>query len=533
MAGRKIQFKRGLESNLPTLDVAEMGMTTNTKKLFYGSDTGNIEIAKKVDLDTVGTNLAVEVASRLSDKADNTTQLALKAGLAYTSSIQSQVNSLVATSSVPFYQKCLSTDTGALLVVASGATTGEINLASVTPLATGYTAISGDYVRLVYGVASGTAELITARSSWTVLDDRIKNQKPPSSVYDASLADIPQIDASVNTATTYCGLDRLFVLTAFTTGSGIKSAEFTTLQVGGIWNDFTLYLLRKTSGTTYEIVYSQVVPVTNGTVNFSDIRTNEELYIGWKANVQYDGTVVGVYADAYGTVASIVNNILTVTTTDVFNPICTIVLYGGSQIPLLQGNISTLNNTRLIQSEVLLNWTTASASSADGVRMMILDNPISVGLKAATFYTAQVGGLWKDFKFYILEKISETQFNVLYYKKYTVTNGTVVIDDIVAINLAILGKTAYIGLISNTIYTSTSSGQPFYVMTLVGTTATGAISGSNANFNGVVETYTSSVSANAHQGKYLSILGDSIETYQGYIPVANAYYFPNTYITDG
>lgn len=76
---------------------------------------------------------------------------------------KSRIDTLIQTSSTSFYQKCTSVDTGALLVVASGATTGQINLASVTPLATGYTVVVGDYVRLVYGVASGTAELIDAR----------------------------------------------------------------------------------------------------------------------------------------------------------------------------------------------------------------------------------------------------------------------------------------------------------------------------------------------------------------------------------
>lgn len=77
---------------------------------------------------------------------------------------RTRIDNLVATSSGSFYQKCLSTDTGALLVVASGATTGQINLASVTPVATGYTPVAGDYVRLVYGVASGSAELIDGRT---------------------------------------------------------------------------------------------------------------------------------------------------------------------------------------------------------------------------------------------------------------------------------------------------------------------------------------------------------------------------------
>ncbi|WP_394870577.1 SGNH/GDSL hydrolase family protein [Clostridium butyricum] len=86
-----------------------------------------------------------------------------KAEVADLNTQKSRIDNLVATSGGSFYEKCLSTDTGALLIVASGATTGQINLASVTPTATGYTPVAGDYVRLVYGVASGSSELIDGR----------------------------------------------------------------------------------------------------------------------------------------------------------------------------------------------------------------------------------------------------------------------------------------------------------------------------------------------------------------------------------
>ena len=41
---KKIKIKRGLEAALPTLQEGEPGFTTDSKKLFVGSDTGNIEI---------------------------------------------------------------------------------------------------------------------------------------------------------------------------------------------------------------------------------------------------------------------------------------------------------------------------------------------------------------------------------------------------------------------------------------------------------------------------------------------------------
>ena len=41
---KKIKIKRGLEAALPTLQEGEPGFTTDSKKLFVGSDAGNIEI---------------------------------------------------------------------------------------------------------------------------------------------------------------------------------------------------------------------------------------------------------------------------------------------------------------------------------------------------------------------------------------------------------------------------------------------------------------------------------------------------------
>jgi len=43
MAIRKIKLRRGLESQLPVLDIGEPGFTTDTKRFFIGSATGNIE----------------------------------------------------------------------------------------------------------------------------------------------------------------------------------------------------------------------------------------------------------------------------------------------------------------------------------------------------------------------------------------------------------------------------------------------------------------------------------------------------------
>lgn len=53
----KIQVKRGVEANLPTLDVGEPAFTTDTKKPFIGSDAGNIELATKQQIDNLDSQI--------------------------------------------------------------------------------------------------------------------------------------------------------------------------------------------------------------------------------------------------------------------------------------------------------------------------------------------------------------------------------------------------------------------------------------------------------------------------------------------
>lgn len=57
VVARKQQQYRGLESALPTLDVAELGFTTNTEKLFIGTGVTNIEIAKQQDVDDLNSEV--------------------------------------------------------------------------------------------------------------------------------------------------------------------------------------------------------------------------------------------------------------------------------------------------------------------------------------------------------------------------------------------------------------------------------------------------------------------------------------------
>lgn len=73
---RKIQHKRGPEKDLPRLEIAEWALTTDTEKPFIGAASGNVEIAKKKDLEAV--------SSEVSKKADATEVTALGSQLADT-----------------------------------------------------------------------------------------------------------------------------------------------------------------------------------------------------------------------------------------------------------------------------------------------------------------------------------------------------------------------------------------------------------------------------------------------------------------
>lgn len=50
--GQKIQIRRGAEANLPSFRSGEFGLTEDTKKVFIGTPTGNVEMSKKVDVDS-------------------------------------------------------------------------------------------------------------------------------------------------------------------------------------------------------------------------------------------------------------------------------------------------------------------------------------------------------------------------------------------------------------------------------------------------------------------------------------------------
>lgn|GEM_PF-3939291 len=54
----KIQFKRGLKSQLPMLDVGEPGLCTNTDEVFVGGSNGNIGLVKSEDVKSIASVIA-------------------------------------------------------------------------------------------------------------------------------------------------------------------------------------------------------------------------------------------------------------------------------------------------------------------------------------------------------------------------------------------------------------------------------------------------------------------------------------------
>jgi hypothetical protein len=110
-----------------------------------------------LDSELVATDIANKLIAKEQEYAPRLT--GVESGLA---SIATEVDTIV-TGLDNYYVKCLNTDTGALLVVASGAIAGQINLSAVSPRMSTYTPVVGDYVTKASNILN--AELILARNS--------------------------------------------------------------------------------------------------------------------------------------------------------------------------------------------------------------------------------------------------------------------------------------------------------------------------------------------------------------------------------
>lgn len=67
---KKIQHYRGLEINLPLLAEGRLGFTTDTKKIFMGSSSGNIEFLNKTAIDNVVSQISREITRINQEIAD-------------------------------------------------------------------------------------------------------------------------------------------------------------------------------------------------------------------------------------------------------------------------------------------------------------------------------------------------------------------------------------------------------------------------------------------------------------------------------
>ena len=145
-----IKFKKGIKNNLPILNLAEPGLTTDEERLYIGGNNGNIPLPNKSDITNINTQLAqIPNQTYITEKmktVDANNALTLKTDKTTTDNLQSQLNNISINVS-NYYDVCLSTDSNALIIVSSGAATGQINLSDVTPHLSTYIPAVGNYVR--------------------------------------------------------------------------------------------------------------------------------------------------------------------------------------------------------------------------------------------------------------------------------------------------------------------------------------------------------------------------------------------------
>ena len=89
MSAPTLKLKRGLETNLPTLSIGEPGFTTDSYKLFIGSDDGNKQIGGGAQATTISVGStdanSAHFLTFVVDNNTNPTQESLRtdAGITY------------------------------------------------------------------------------------------------------------------------------------------------------------------------------------------------------------------------------------------------------------------------------------------------------------------------------------------------------------------------------------------------------------------------------------------------------------------
>lgn len=219
-----------------------------------------------------------------------------------------RIDNLVQTSSSSFYEKCINTDTGALLVVSSGATTGQINLANVTPAAIGYTPVTNDYVRLVYGVAAGSTELKDARTgidsiTYENIGNAIRHfESPINDGIDKIGNTIPSSDIiNTNYDLSMCATPMAGSIAMFSNGF-VAPYKITLKNVIINSNGTTLLRVRSarwTDDTKTAFNYVNIaddLPVNNNVAILPDnfiLEKGDILFVGFENGSTYYGTVNG------------------------------------------------------------------------------------------------------------------------------------------------------------------------------------------------------------------------------------------------
>lgn len=125
------------------------------------------DLTQKIDTATFNASISTlstdiyNINNSLSQKVDNTDlNNEVSTRQSAVTNLQNQISAII-TQSDNYYVQCLSTDSGALLIVASGATSGQINISDVSPHMSDYTPAVGQYTRKLNNGL--TAELFNAR----------------------------------------------------------------------------------------------------------------------------------------------------------------------------------------------------------------------------------------------------------------------------------------------------------------------------------------------------------------------------------
>jgi hypothetical protein len=182
----KILVRRGLDANIPVFDTGEPGFATDTKRVFIGSDEGNIELSKKSDADNLGiqlTGIKTELDKRginpssfgLDENADNNYQAIIDT-FSFISVMQNGKGKIVFPQGKVFkFTQPLGTQTLSNITIDLNGSTLDFSAVSTTDTGTAlmFSGSVGSGVSLTANAAEGT-KVIQCDTTGLVVGDMVK-----------------------------------------------------------------------------------------------------------------------------------------------------------------------------------------------------------------------------------------------------------------------------------------------------------------------------------------------------------------------